>query len=120
MRVLALMLALSAASLATACLGTGDIAIHVRGNVVDAQSRPYGRCEVLLYQDQGDKQQVLASEVVRDGSIDVWFNARSLWKGVEVGVRCDGARGEFRSARIGWGHENPADLGRIELPRIEE
>lgn len=108
----------SAICLAFGCFGTGDIALEVRGTVVDTQSRPYDRCEVLLY--RGDTEEVLASETVNRGSIETWFNVRSLWRGVEVGVKCDGARGQFRSARIGWGHKNPADLGNIELPRSEE
>ena len=118
MKVFALVLMLSAICCAAACLGTVDIAIEVRGSVVDAQSQPYEHCEVLLY--RGGTDEVLDLEIVSDGSIDTWFAIQRLWKGVEVGVRCDGAHGQFRSARIGWWHENPADLGRIELPRSEE
>jgi hypothetical protein len=117
-KVVAFVLGILSICLVAGCLGTGDIAIQVRGNVVDRQSRPYERCEVSVY--KGAAEEVLASEVVRDGNIDTWFNVRSLWKGVEVGVRCDGAIEDFRSARIGWGHQNPADLGRIELTRSEE
>lgn len=118
MRLVAFVLAPFTACLVAGCLGTGDIAIRVRGSVVDRESQPYERCEVSLY--RGASEELLASDVVKGGSIDTWFTVRSLWKGVEVGVRCEGASKQYRSGRIGWAHENPADLGRIELPRSEE
>jgi hypothetical protein len=99
------------------CVGTAGVVIVVQGHVVDAQSQNYDQCIVTLYRAESDD--VVTYERFTGRSFSPAFTVRSLNEGFEVGVTCDGAAHEFRSERIGRGHVNPADLGTIELRRLE-
>ena len=98
-------------------VGCADSVVEVRGRVVDTDSQPFERCEVLLY--QGASPKVLDTAVVTGGSIGAGFTINELWTHKEIGIRCDDALESFRGARIDWTYNEPVHLGTVELPRRE-
>ena len=99
------------------CIGTVDGVIKVKGSVTDIQSRPYERCRLTLYEVDGEDP--LNSRIVTGREFLTTLHVpTSRWRGVEIGVSCDGAKESFRSERIGP-FSSPVDLGMIKLPRAQ-
>lgn len=99
----------------SACLGTIDVAIEVRGMVVDESAQPYENCIVSLYAPGRDGR--LASRLLEGGRVAEWFTVSNVSKGIEVELKCEDSDSIYRSKAFETGDLNPVELGTVELQR---